>query len=166
MTFTIDVLSVTILPLSRIDDISNFFEFGKTVFSPCHLAGILQDTNCETCKFNVNDLPSRQRITKAEEVVSKLDETAVRSGILEKLSNDLDTAMIPDVEGCKRFIERNLAVGHGMCKDIEKSTREQNECREWYQLRKCRLTASLFGCVMKRRKSIYPESPRKNPKAY
>ena len=35
---------------------------------------------------------------------------------------------------------------------------KQNECQEWFQQRKCRLTASFFGCVMRRRKNIYPKS--------
>ena len=50
--------------------------------SPCQLAEILQDTNCEPCEFNVNNLPFRQRITNAEEVVGKFNETAVQLGIL------------------------------------------------------------------------------------
>ncbi len=54
----------------------------------------------------MNDLPSRQRITNAEDVVSKLDETAVRSGILENLTDVLDTAIIPDVEKCKKFVQQ------------------------------------------------------------
>ena len=41
----------------------------------------------------MNDLPSRQRITNAEDVVTKLDETAVRSGILENLTDVLDRAV-------------------------------------------------------------------------
>ena len=45
-----------------------------------------------------------------------------------------------------------------MRKDIERNTRNQNECQEWFQQRKCRLTASFFGCVMRRRKNIYPKS--------
>ncbi len=88
--------------------------------SPCHLVEILQDTKCEPCQFNVNDLPSRQRITNAEDVVTKLDETAVRSGILENLTDVLDTAIIPDVEKCKKFVQQNLLVDNDMCRDIEK----------------------------------------------
>ncbi len=50
----------------------------------------------------MNDLPSRQRITNAEDVVSKLHETAVRS-----------------VEKCKKFVQQNLLVDNDMCRDIE-----------------------------------------------
>ncbi len=58
----------------------------------------------------------------------KLDETAVRSGILENFTDVLDTAIIPDVEKCKKFVQQNLLVDNDMCRDIEKNTRKQNEC--------------------------------------
>ena len=72
--------------------------------TPCHLVGTLEHTRCEPWQFNVNNLPSRQRITEAEEVVSKLDELAVRTGILGKFSGDLDAAIIPNVEKGKTFV--------------------------------------------------------------
>ena len=75
--------------------------------SPCQLAEILQDTNCEPCEFNVNNLPSRQRITNAEEVVGKLNETAVWLGILENLCNDLDTAIIRADGKSKMFVQQS-----------------------------------------------------------
>ena len=86
---------------------------------PCQLAEILQDTNCEPCEFNVNNLPSKQRIN-AEEVVGKFNETAVRLGILKNLCSDLDTAIIPANEKCKMFVQQSLSVSNEMCKDIEK----------------------------------------------
>ena len=58
--------------------------------STCHLIGILENTNCEPCEFAANDLPSRQRIIKAGEVSDKLDQTAVRTNILKKLTQKLD----------------------------------------------------------------------------
>ena len=76
--------------------------------SPCQLAEILQDTNCKPCEFNVNNLPSRQRITNAEEVVGKLNETAVWLGILENLCNGLDTAIIPANRKSKMFVQQSL----------------------------------------------------------
>ena len=76
--------------------------------SPCQLTEILQDTNCEPCEFNVNNLPSRQRITNAEEVAGKLNEPAVRLGILENLCNDLDTAIIPADGKSKMFVQQSL----------------------------------------------------------
>ena len=84
--------------------------------SPCQLAEILQDTNCEPCEFNVNNLPSRQRITNAEEVVGKFSETAVWLGILENLCSNLNTAIIPADEKCKMFVQQSLSVSNEMCK--------------------------------------------------
>ena len=58
----------------------------------------------------------------------------------------------------QKFVEENLLVDNDICKDVEKNTRKQNECQEWHQQKKCWLTASLFSCVINRRKSIYPKS--------
>ena len=67
---------------------------------------ILEDTKCEPCQFNVYNLPSRQRITKAGEVFTKLHVTTVRSGILEKLSGDLEIAVLPNVENGKSLLKK------------------------------------------------------------
>ena len=107
----------------------------------------------------MNNLPSRQRITNAEEVVGKLNETAVRLGIFENLCSDLDTAIIPADEMCKMFVQQSLSVNNEMCKDIEKNTRKQNECQECMVLtKKVPVNCIIFSCVMKRRKNIYPKS--------
>ena len=50
--------------------------------SSCHLIGVLTDTDCEPCKFDVNALPSRQIIIKAEKVGDKMEKTFVRSNVL------------------------------------------------------------------------------------
>ena len=42
--------------------------------------------------------------------------------------------------------------------EIEKNTRDQSSSDQWYDERKKRLTASNFGAVIKRKKSIYPKS--------
>ena len=65
----------------------------------------------------MNNLPSRQRITNAEEVVGKFSETAVRLGILENLCSNLDTAIIPADEKCKMFVQQSLSVSSEMCKE-------------------------------------------------
>ena len=68
--------------------------------STCHLIGILENTNCEPCEFAANDLPSRQRIIKAGEVSDKLDQAAVRTNILKKLTQKLDCTSVPENESC------------------------------------------------------------------
>ena len=65
----------------------------------------------------MDNLPSRQRITNAEEVVGKFSETAVWLGILENLCSDLDTAIIPVDEKCKMFVQQSLSVSNEMCKE-------------------------------------------------
>ena len=124
--------------------------------STCHLAGVLNDTDCCPCVFNVNSLPSRQRIVNAESVGNKLDKVFVRAHVLSSLDGQLDCRHIPKGNNCDDFIKTKLSVDSEKCKVIEKNTRSQSECKEWFEPRKFRLTASMFGCGVKRRKSIYP----------
>ena len=42
--------------------------------------------------------------------------------------------------------------------EIEKNTRDQSSNDQWFDERKKRLTASNFGAVIKRKKSIHPKS--------
>ena len=140
------------------DDLERLKTSLEKAGSTCHLVGILGNTNCEPCEFTANELPSRQRIMKAGEVGDKLDQTAVRSSILKKLTQNLDCTCVPDKENCEKYIMEKLFVNNEGCREIEKNTRKQNECEEWYKQRKCRLTSSLFGCVVKRRKTIYPKT--------
>ena len=78
--------------------------------STCHLIGVLENTNCEPCEFAANDLPSRQRIVKAEEVSDKLDQTGVRANILKNLTQKLDCTSVPENESCKKYIMEKLFV--------------------------------------------------------
>ena len=66
--------------------------------SSCNLIGILGDTCCKPCEFNVNELPSRQRIMRAVKVGDKLETTEIRSSILKRLDMALDYACIPGEE--------------------------------------------------------------------
>ena len=104
----------------------------------------------------VNALPSRQRNIKAEEVSDKLEKTYVRSNVLSKLDGKLDCSLVPLRDNCKKFIRNKLIVDKEVC--YETNTRQQSKCKEWFDKRKCRLTASMFGVAVKRRKSIYPKS--------
>ena len=140
------------------DDLEQLKTSLKKAGSTCHLVGILGNTNCEPCEFTANELTCRQRIMKAREAGDKLNETAVRSSILKKITRDLDCTYVPDKENCEKYIMEKLFVNNEGCREIEKNTRKQNECEEWYEQRKCRLTSSLFGCVVKRRKTIYPKT--------
>ena len=78
--------------------------------STCYLIGVLTDTDCEPCRFDVNALPSRQRIVKAHEVGDKLEKTFVRSNILSKLDDKLDCSHVPGSDNCKEFISTRLMI--------------------------------------------------------
>jgi hypothetical protein len=91
-------------------------------------------------------------------VGNKLEKAFVRSAILSKLNEELDYTCVPASSSCKQFISTKLNVDKEGCHEIEKNTHQQSQCKEWYDKRKCRLTASMFGVVLKRRKSIYPNS--------
>lgn len=52
------------------------------------MVGILGNTNCEHCEFTANELPFRQHIINAE-VGYKLDQTAIRSNIVKKITQSL-----------------------------------------------------------------------------
>ena len=125
--------------------------------SPCSLPKILADSDCTPVDFSVDDLPSRQRIIEAEEKVDKLGKTEVRSGVLGRLQQKLDCILIPNLKS-QNFIKEKLEVDNQSCREIEKNTRGQNACKEWYRQRQCRLTSSLFGSVLNRRKTIYPKT--------
>jgi hypothetical protein len=140
------------------DDLEQLKTSLEKARSTCHLVGILGNTNCEPCEFTANELPSRQRIMKAGEVGDKLDQTSVRSSILKKLIQNLDCTCVPDKENCEKYFMDKLFVNNEGCREIEKNTRKQNEGEEWYKQRKCRLTSSLFSCVVRRRKIIYPKT--------
>ena len=90
--------------------------------------------------------------------MGKLEKTEIRSAVLEKLKNNLDYSSIPNDENCRALVKGKFEIDNARCKDIERNTRKQNGCTEWYEQRKCRLTSSLFGSVLNRRKSIYPKS--------
>ena len=119
--------------------------------STCHLIGILAKTNCEHCEFAISDLPSRQR---AGEGSDKLDQTAVRTNILKSLTQKLDCTCVPDKEGCKKYIMEKLFVDNERCREIEKNTRKQNQCEEWYKQRRCGLTSCGFTSSQARFNSI------------
>ena len=56
-------------------------------------------------------------------------------------------------EEAKHFIDSTVRVTLGKAFEIESSTRNQSSKNgEWFKLRQCRLTASNFGNVLKRKK--------------
>ena len=55
-------------------------------------------------------------------------------------------------EEAKLLLNSTVKVNFDQAAAIESSTREQSENIDWFKYRQCRLTASHFGAVLKRRK--------------
>ena len=55
-------------------------------------------------------------------------------------------------EEAKHFIDSTVRVTLGKAFEIESSTRNQSSNGEWFKLGQCRLTASNFANVLKRKK--------------
>ena len=55
-------------------------------------------------------------------------------------------------EEAKLLLNSTVKVNFDQAAAIESSTREQSESIDWFKYRQCRLTASNFGAVLKRRK--------------
>ena len=86
-----------------------------------------------------------------------MNDFSIRDKVLEYLEpavaslaglRDNDTDIVKD----------NLSKSHDELLEIERNTRGQASCEQWYVERNMKLTASNFGGVIKRRKSIYPKS--------
>lgn len=55
-------------------------------------------------------------------------------------------------EEAKLLLDNTVKVNFDQAAAIESSTREQSENIDWFKYRQCRLTASNFGAVLKRKK--------------
>ena len=131
---------------------------GLEVCSNCPFVGLLADNDCMPSDYDVNKLPSRQSLLELKGTKCNLETIAVRDAIVSKLTESTDFSLVPGKQ-CKTFVANNkFNIDHDACLEIEKNTRAQSNCAEWHSERKSRLTASLFGHVMNRRKNIYPKS--------
>ena len=77
-----------------------------------------------------SNLSSKKRCTESKEDALNLHESYIRDQILD----------------------------HPQLLEIENNTRGQASCDKWYKERRIQLTASNFGPVVKRRKTIHPKS--------
>ena len=58
----------------------------------------------------------------------------------------------------RKFIDNHLQITKNVSKEIEKKTKKQSNCEQWYRERKIRITASNFGIKINRRKELHPLS--------
>ena len=118
----------------------------------CPLVGLIADNECNPSSYNENELPSRKKLLEIKQSKSNLESTHVRDSVVSKLTETTDYTYVPN-EQCKAFVQSKPSTNHTTCSDIEKNTRAQSKSTEWFEQRKCRVTASLFGQVIKEKEN-------------
>ena len=99
----------------------------------------------------------KKKCTEAKSNTSDLNDFSIRDKVLKHLEpavaslaglrdNDID------------IVKDDLSKNHDEVLEVERNTRGQASCEQWYVERNMRLTASNFDGVIRRRKSIYPKS--------
>ena len=121
-----------------------------------YLCNVLRSNNCQPVFYNEvhSKLPSKKRCT--DSLQPNLNDSHVREQILENLKGSKFT--LANIPPEKAQLATNLEVTYEQMLEIELNTRGQASCERWYNERKHRITASNFGIVLKRRKSIFPKS--------
>ena len=121
-----------------------------------YLSNILQSNNFQPVLFEEmhSKLPSKK--CRTEQAPCNLNDYHVRDQTLEHLQHKkINLANVPGEIAAQAA---SLEVTHDQFLEIERNTRGQASSDRWYNERKHRITASNFGLVIKRRKSIYPKS--------
>ena len=121
-----------------------------------YLCNVLQSNNFQPVLHNEmqDKLPSKKRCTANPQ--TNLNNSHVRELLLENLKGT--KVCLANVPPEKAEFITNLEVTYEQMLEIELNTRGQASCDRWYDERKNRITASNFGIVVKRRKSIFPKS--------
>jgi hypothetical protein len=125
---------------------------GKAEYS----SNILQSNNFQPVLFEEmhSKLPSKK--CRTEQAACNLNDYHVRDQTLEHLKHK--KINLANVTAEIAAQAASLEVTHDQFLEIERNTRGQVSSDRWYNERKHRITASNFGLVIKRRKSIYPKS--------
>ena len=130
----------------------------------CHyFQGLLESNHHQPWDYNeyLEGLPSKRVFTDANFHASQLYNNNIRESVLSEIT-------VPDFsEVCKHlpsqdyapFVQNNLYTTKQQMVELEHNTRGQSDCALWFEERRSRLTASNFGSVIKRKKSIFPKSP-------
>ena len=87
--------------------------------------------------------------------VSLLFDESCQNSVTE--DSPVDTAL-PSIESLKNMVQSfkaSLSVTEDRIRKIERDTREQQNNSLWYEVRRNRLTASLFGTILQRK----PDTP-------
>ena len=118
-----------------------------------YLCNVLQSNNFQPVLHNEmhDKLPSKKRCTANPQ--TNLNNCHVRELLLENLKGS--KVCLANIPPEKAEFVTNLEVTYEQMLDIELNTRGQASSDRWYDERKNRITASNFGIVVKRRKSIF-----------
>ena len=76
--------------------------------------------------------------------------------IFDKFSDTMHDMNFSNID--KDFINNHLKISKETAREIQKKTKNQSNCKQWYMERRKRITASNFGAIINRRKDIYPMS--------
>ena len=131
----------------------------KNVKKANYLCKLLESNKCQPHGFEQihKNLPSKKKCTEAKENACDLNDNSLRYKVLKGLETVVANLASLSDENID-LVQDELSKTHGKLLEIEKNTRGQSTCEQWYEERNIRLTASNFGSVIKRRKSIYPKS--------
>ena len=131
----------------------------KNVKKANYLCKLLESNKCQPHGFEQihKNLPSKKKCTEAKENACDLNDNSLRYKVLKGLETVVANLASLSDENID-LVQDELSKTHGQLLEIEKNTRGQSTCEQWYEERNIRLTASNFGSVIKRRKSIYPKS--------
>ena len=123
------------------------------------LVSVLDDHECNPFDYdNYHDtLPSKIKLVTKKNALSCLSSESVRDHIVNNLDNSLDLSHLSQSEQTC-LSSKNIQVDLNQLQEIERNTRGQTDCPEWFVERNKRLTSSNFGSVINRRESIHPKS--------
>ena len=123
-----------------------------------YLQQVLTSNDCQPFPFEEvnNSLPSKKRSTQFKQNTVEINTSNVRDQVLGCLGKYAINLSYVDIENID-FV-KDLCTTEEHLLEIERNTRGQSACGRWYDERRRRITASNFGAILKRRKSIYPKS--------
>ena len=130
------------------------------------LRNVLDDNGCKPFDYEeyLNNIPSKIKLEKKKKVLLQLNKERVRVDILNQLKEFKPEPLISLTQKQHEFVQDCLKVTVDESYEIERNTRGQADCPEWFFHRRKRLTASNFGSVMNRRESIFPKAIVENIK--
>lgn len=133
----------------------------KSLDDKAPLSYLLDEHNCQPYDYQkyTENLPSRQKLLQKEKVIHNLNSEDVRKYIVEHLDDKGDPMIVLNQNQQDKLDANNIYnINLNKTLEIERNTRGQADCPQWYLHRQCRLTSSNFGYIINRREGIYPKT--------